>query len=211
MGLGLRTRTLVSLSSVKTTVDRGVAVTFDDGPVPGTTDRVLDALEALDVQATFFCVGRNAARHPGLLARMRDGGHAIGSHSLTHAALGTQTPRRLAQDYIDGRSAVEDALGTTVSLFRPPYGQLTTATVRIMRAYDTWTWSVDPGDWAADVRTVDLKAKLDEVRDGDVVLLHDWLEPQAPHSFDRSATLAALEHVVRRVRSSGCSFVTLGR
>ena len=61
-----------------------VALTFDDGPQPGSTGQILDILAELDVQATFFCVGRNAEAHPDLVRRMRSEGHAVGSHSYTH-------------------------------------------------------------------------------------------------------------------------------
>jgi peptidoglycan/xylan/chitin deacetylase (PgdA/CDA1 family) len=190
-------------------VPAGVALTFDDGPVLGTTNLVLDTLAALGVQATFFCVGRNAARHPALLQRMRAEGHAVGSHSLTHAPLGAQSPAQLVEDFIAGRKAVEDALGADVPLFRPPYGRLHVGTVRLLRSFDTWVMSIDSGDWRPSATAADVDLVLRGVEPGDVVLLHDWLEPVAPHSHDRSATVAALERLVARLRRDGVPLVRL--
>lgn len=209
MGLGVRSGLLSRLVDTSTNVVGGVALTFDDGPMPGTTNLVLDMLEKLDVVATFFCVGRNAERHPTLLRRMLSDGHAIGSHSLTHEARGSQSPRRLVQDYIAGRQAVEHVLGRSVPLFRPPYGFLTLATVRTMRSFDTWTWSVDPQDWRPDANIATISLALEQVGAGDVVLLHDWLEPRVPQSSDRSATLGSVEGLVRRLRASGVPLVRL--
>jgi peptidoglycan/xylan/chitin deacetylase (PgdA/CDA1 family) len=186
-----------------------VALTFDDGPMPGTTGAVLDALADLGVRATFFCVGRNAERHPALLQRILSEGHAVGSHSHTHAPAGAQSPRRLAEDYVVGRRAVEDAAGRRVALFRPPYGLLTPATIRTMRTCDTWTWSVDPADWRGDADVATITAALRDVDGGDVVLMHDWLEPQVPHSGDRSATITSVRALVGRLVAAGVPLVSL--
>jgi peptidoglycan/xylan/chitin deacetylase (PgdA/CDA1 family) len=87
------------MASIKRNVESGVALTFDDGPMPGTTDLLLDCLADLEVTATFFCVGRNAERNPALLSRILAEGHAVGSHSLTHAPQGSQSLRELIIDY----------------------------------------------------------------------------------------------------------------
>ena len=202
-------KALAALAGVRQRVPTGVALTFDDGPVPGTTDLVLDTLATLDVQATFFCVGRNAARHPALLQRMRAEGHSVGSHSLTHAAPGTQSPAELLEDFVAGRKAVEDGLGADVPLFRPPYGRLHVRTVRLLRSYDTWVMSVDSGDWLPSATTAAVDTVLRDVDSGDVVLLHDWLEPVVPHSHDRSATIASVERLVARLRRDGVPLVGL--
>ncbi len=204
-----RQQALAALSGVRRRVPAGVALTFDDGPWPGTTSAVLDALAALDVHATFFCVGRNAARHPALLQRMRVEGHAIGSHSLTHAQPGAQSSTALVRDFVGGRHAVEDALGADVPLFRPPYGRLHLGAVRLLRSYDSWTMSVDSLDWLPSAIAADVDAALHAVDSGDVVLLHDWLEPVAPHSHDRSVTVTAVRTLVARLRRDGVPLVSL--
>ncbi len=190
-----------------------VALTFDDGPMPGSTDRVLDVLGELDVHATFFCVGRNAREHPDLLARIRAEGHSIGSHSLTHphpAHLTTAEVRRGSST--EGRRAVSDALGADTVLFRPPHGHLSLPSALVLRRLRLrpWLWTVDPEDWRPGATPGRVSEVASTAAAGDVVLLHDWVEqPWAPEALDRSATIAALPGVVRSIRKRGFRFATL--
>jgi peptidoglycan/xylan/chitin deacetylase (PgdA/CDA1 family) len=189
-----------------------VALTFDDGPRPGSTDRVLDVLAALDVRATFFCVGSNAQRHPDLVRRVRAEGHAVGSHSFTHPDPETTPLGVLAADYARGRAAVEDALGERVTLFRPPRGWLDLPRAGQLRLRRTppWLWSVDPRDWHPDAQRSAVEAVAGSALGGDVVLLHDWVEqPWDPRALDRSSTVDALPAVVAAVRARGLRFATL--
>jgi peptidoglycan/xylan/chitin deacetylase (PgdA/CDA1 family) len=178
--------------------------------MPGSTDRLLDVLDRLDVPATFFCVGRNAERHPALLRRIAEAGHAVGSHSLTHPHPRDLTPRQVRVEYETGRLAVEQALGAPVVLFRPPHGHLSVATVPLLRELRPWLWSRDPEDWRPGVRREHVEQVVGQSADGDVVLLHDWVEqPAGPASLDRSATIDAVPGVVAAVRSRGLAFTRL--
>jgi peptidoglycan-N-acetylglucosamine deacetylase len=217
-GLSRRARTLPgrvtnNLSGVNRGVDAGaVALTFDDGPQPGSTDRILDILARLDVRATFFCVGKNAEAHPDLIQRMHREGHAVGSHSHTHP-----TPRdipilTLAKDYARGRRVIEDILGQDTSLFRPPHGDLTPASAAMVRRQrlNPWLWTVDPEDWRPGATIEHIQAVAGRATGGDVILLHDWIEqPWAAAALDRSATVAALPAIVAAVRARGLSLERL--
>jgi peptidoglycan-N-acetylglucosamine deacetylase len=182
----------------------GVALTFDDGPWPGVTDRVLDVLEEFDARATFFCVGRNVRRHPELVHRIRAAGHAVGSHSMSHPTpLDTKLPS-LRREYVDGRRALEDVLEEPVALFRPPHGQLCLGSAAVVHRAQmrTWLWSVDPQDWLPGRRPEEIVEVAAAAGPGDVVLLHDWVEqPEHPSATDRSATLAALPTILSTLRS----------
>lgn len=206
-----RFRLLHTLTAARTTLRwSGVALTFDDGPQPGCTDVVLDLLAVLDVRATFFCVGRNAERFPALVRRMADEGHAVGSHSLTHPHPRDLTPSRLRWEYAAGRSAVEQALGSSAPLFRPPHGHLSLRTVHVLRPHRPVLWSVDPEDWRAGAQREQIGRVAGAAAGGDVVLLHDWVEqPEGPQALDRRATFEALPVLVESVRSRGLSFVAL--
>ena len=189
-----------------------VALTFDDGPHPGSTDRVLDVLAGLDVRATFFCVGQNAERHPGLVRRALDEGHAVGSHSHTHPDPEVTPLRALAADYRRGRRAVEDAVGAPVPLFRPPRGWLDLPRAVQLRQAGTppWLWTVDPQDWHPEAVRADVTAVAGAAGERDVVLLHDWVEqPWDDRALDRSATIDSLPDVVAAVRARGLDFGTL--
>jgi peptidoglycan-N-acetylglucosamine deacetylase len=190
----------------------GVALTFDDGPHPVWTNGALDILADLGVVATFFCVGRNAQRYPDVLRRALTEGHAVGSHSLSHPPAHKTSIRRLSREYGGGRRLVSQVAGADVRLFRPPYGYLSVRSAAVVRSQRlrTWMWTVDPEDWQAGSTAEGIAAVAGAAKEGDVVLLHDWVEePWAAEARDRSATLAALPDVVHRVRERGLEFVRL--
>ncbi len=189
-----------------------VALTFDDGPHPSSTPRVLDVLGELGVRATFFCVGRNVRAHPGLVHRAVAEGHRVGSHSGTHPHPAGVRLRPLAEEYRSGRRALAEVLGTDVDLFRPPNGHLTVRSAVMVRRQGlaTWLWSVDPRDWRPGVTADEVVRVAGAARSTDVVLLHDWVEqPQDDRALDRSATIEALPAVVRAVRGRGLDFAVL--
>ena len=179
-----------------------VALTFDDGPMPGTTDRVLDILAELRVSATFFCVGKNVLAHPDLARRIRDEGHAVGSHSFSHPDPEQTALPVLARDYARGHQVLMDVLGERTQLFRPPRGHLSVGSAAMVRRQGLrpWLWTVNPEDWRPAAARAEIEAIAGQAVAGDVVLLHDWIEqPWAPEALDRSATIDALA----RDRASG--------
>lgn len=187
-----------------------IALTFDDGPDPESTPRVLDALARLGAPATFFLVGRQAARHPTLVARIVEAGHAIGSHSYDHPDPWTLPLRPLVGNYRAGRHAVEDAAGEPVTRFRPPKGFIDRTGAIAARAAGvstTWLWTVDPHDWMPGARPDTIAATVAEA--GSVWLLHDAIQPPVPAAADRSATIAALDPIVRTARAAGRQLVVL--
>jgi peptidoglycan/xylan/chitin deacetylase (PgdA/CDA1 family) len=191
---------------------RDVALTFDDGPDPSCTPRLLDLLAALDVRATFFVVGVAAAREPRLVERVVAEGHALGSHSLTHPDPWALSLRALLHEYRGGRHAVEDAAQVPVDLFRPPKGHLDGRGALAARAAGlrTWLWTHDPRDWEPGIAAADLAWVGSALVGGSVVLLHDGLHgPAAAVAADRTATLGALPGIVEDVRRAGLRFVTV--
>lgn len=212
-GRAWRWRVLDALGgAARRTSGQAVALTFDDGPRPGSTEWVLDLLADLGVPATFFCVGANAVRYPALVRRIHEEGHAVGSHSLTHPDPQVTPLRALAADYAQGRVAVSDALGQQVDLFRPPRGYLDLRRAAQLRraGLRPWLWNVDPRDWHPDAERGAIAAVAGRAEAGDVVLLHDWVEqPWAPAALDRTETIEALPLVVAAVRRRGLGFTTL--
>src|SRR3954447_19278930 len=202
-----------AMAGVQRRVSTGmVALTFDDGPHPASTGRVLDALAELDVKATFFCVGRNAERHPELVRRALDEGHAVGSHSFSHPHPAHTSLGELAREYRTGRQAVSAVAGQDVRLFRAPPGHPRPRGGLLVRRHETstWLWTVDPRDWEPGVTMEHVSSVAGSADSGDVILLHDWVEqPYAPEALDRSATISALAAVVRDVRRRGLGFTTL--
>lgn len=172
--------------------ERVVALTFDDGPHPQYTARVLDALRAGGAKATFFVLGENAARYPKLLRRMADEGHAIASHSWSHPSRASreQAIRELERTH----RAILQASGVEVTLFRPPYGIVTGALEAQAKArgYRTILWSVDTMDWRYRDTARVARIAGQNTRRGDIVLMHDI------HRTTMRAVPGILETLARR-------------
>jgi len=155
---------------------RSVCLTFDDGPDPEHTPRLLDALGEHGVAATFFVVGRRARRHPGIVRRIVAEGHAVGNHTFTHPAMGRITTRRLLAEVRHTGGLLADLLGRETALFRPPYGRVSAPQLwGLWRAGQAVVlWDADPKDFARgsadEVRAWFLGRPL---RGGSLVLLHD--------------------------------------
>jgi len=183
------------------TAGQAVALTFDDGPHPGHTPRLLDALAAADIPATFFVIGREAERYPALVERIVHEGHAIGHHSWTHGEPAVTSAATLLAEVARCRALLAGLLGREVNRFRPPKGALTAAKLAgLWRAgQQVVLWSADPRDYAlADAAPLRAWATDTAPRGGEIVLLHD----NHPHAAAALPAMAAW-------RASGCRFVTL--
>jgi peptidoglycan/xylan/chitin deacetylase (PgdA/CDA1 family) len=192
--------------------ERGVALTFDDGPDPVFTPAVLDVLAGRGVQATFFVVGKRAERYPELVRRIAEDGHLLGSHSWSHREPGSLGARELARDYRRGRRAVETAAWRDVPLFRPPRGLWDARTAVLTRSAGlrTWLWTTDSEDWRPGATAEEIAACASAVPGGGVILLHDALElATAPEAEDRSATVAALPGLIDGIGARGLDLVRL--
>jgi chitooligosaccharide deacetylase len=182
-------------------------LTFDDGPDPTFTPQVLDLLAQADARATFFIVGEKATTHPEVVARIRDAGHAIGSHSISHPDPATIGFRELTRQYAGGRAQVERVAGRPVRLFRPPMGRwgIRGAIAARRAGVEPWIWSVDPQDWKPDPDPDALASfVLARIEPGSVVLLHDGIaSPADERCHDRSATIRMLERLLPEMRERG--------
>lgn len=110
-----------------------LALTFDDGPDPAYTPKVLEVLEAVGVRATFFVVGKRAARAPGLVREMAAAGHEIENHSWSHSSLWLCGPRRTAREISSVQELVADLTGRAPRFFRPPWGMVNLALFPTLR------------------------------------------------------------------------------
>jgi peptidoglycan/xylan/chitin deacetylase (PgdA/CDA1 family) len=186
-----------------TTTEPVVALTFDDGPNPPHTGRVLDVLERYGVPATFFCVGLHASAHTEELARMAEAGHGLGNHTWSHPFLPDLTLRELEVQLERTFDAIEEGAGVRPApLFRPPYGSRTREVVSWLGRSGgptTVLWDVDTGDWAMPGAAAITDAVLTQVRPGSIVLMHDG-------GGDRSQTAEALPGVIEGLLERGYRF-----
>lgn len=179
-----------------------VAMTFDDGPHPTLTPRLLDMLAARGIRATFYVVGRNAARYPAILQRMADEGHEIGNHSWSHANLQLYSDATILNQ-IDGTSqAIYSAVGRPPVTMRPPYGNLSIRQ-RLMlhhsRSMPTILWSVDTLDWQRPGSSMVSQRIIRGSQPGSVILAHDIHGP----------TIRAMPAALDGVAARGFRFVTV--
>ena len=177
---------------------RCIALTFDDGPSPRCTPRLLDGLQELGARATFFVVGCQVVKDPDIVQRMAAEGHQVGNHSYDHAALNQLTSRQALEDLEKNDALLRQLLGDGDYWVRPPYGLLAEAEAAALTV-PLVNWSVDTEDW----RTKDSGKILDVIYrctgDGDIVLLHDRYQ----NTVD--AVLAAIGHL----QEQGYVFVTV--
>ncbi|MEP7384752.1 MAG: polysaccharide deacetylase family protein [Gemmatimonadota bacterium] len=190
---------------------RTVALTFDDGPNPEATPRLLDTLVEHDVRATFFLLGRHVARWPALAQRIASEGHLIGNHGFAHRRLHFAGPARARRDVREGRAAILDACGVTTHHFRAPHGFRSPFVPAAVRAAGErtvgWTLGVRDSDCpgVAEITHRVMKG----VDPGSIVLLHDGdgYDPLG----DRLQTVAAVDAIIPALRGQGYSFAVLPR
>jgi peptidoglycan/xylan/chitin deacetylase (PgdA/CDA1 family) len=181
---------------------RQIALTFDDGPTPGSTDRVLEILAKTGLKAAFFVVGVNAQRDPELLGRIHEQGHLIANHTFDHSHYTVFGHLRYWKRQIgETDDLVESMIGVRPALFRPPMGVKTWHTARATRelGHTLVTWSRRAMD-GFPTRAEQIVRRLSGARAGDILLLHDGVEPHSPHR-DRSATIEALPMLIEHLRA----------
>jgi peptidoglycan/xylan/chitin deacetylase (PgdA/CDA1 family) len=182
----------------------GYALTFDDGPHAQGTPAVLDLLAAAGVRATFFLVGEQVRRNPSLACEIAAAGHGIGVHCERHRNLLRLTPAQTRRDIESAEAVIVDTTGVAPALYRPPYGVLNAAALRLARArgWRTLLWSHWGRDWEQRATAQSIAARVtDGVGEGAVLLLHDADDYSAPGSWQN--TVAALPRVLATLDERG--------
>ncbi|MEU8508876.1 bifunctional polysaccharide deacetylase/glycosyltransferase family 2 protein [Streptomyces brevispora] len=191
--------------------DHRIVLTFDDGPDPVWTPRVLDKLKEYDAHAVFFVTGTMASRYPGLVERMVKEGHEVGLHTFNHPDLSYQSDARIDWELSQNQLVLAGAAGIRTSLFRPPYSSFADAmdnkswpvTEYIgSRGYLTVVNNTDSEDWKRPGVAVISKNATPKHGKGAVVLMHD-------SGGDRSQTVAALGHFLPKMQDKGYEFTNL--
>jgi peptidoglycan/xylan/chitin deacetylase (PgdA/CDA1 family) len=218
---------LFGASICKTGAASKLAITFDDGPNPSITPRLLELLERHNAKASFFVVGRYVRECPGLLKEIHSCGHVIGNHTDTHPNLFFCGPQETRYELQRCKEAILSVVWENPRWFRPPFGYRSPWLGAIVHELDMRmvTWSLLPGDWrlkplewligrmqrittnAQRLKTQG-KEQSQEV-DGDILCLHDG--NYLHQNGDRSRTLSALEYWLPRWRDLGLEFVTMNQ
>ncbi|WP_081757029.1 polysaccharide deacetylase family protein [Gorillibacterium massiliense] len=186
-----------------------IALTFDDGPDPEYTPKLLDLLKEHSIKATFFVLGAKAERNPELIKRIHDEGHQIGVHNYVHFSNWLMTPWRVKKYHVN-RSAdiVESITGVRPTYYRPPWGIINIFDFFLKGQYQIVLWSVMAHDWSSRVGRTDLKQRLTaEVTDGSIILLHDSGQTLGADQDAPSYMLQALSEVLEEFKQKQLSFV----
>lgn len=179
-----------------------IAMTFDDGPSPTLTPKLLDILKEKGVKATFFVIGQNVVHAPQIVARAAREGHEIGSHTWSHPALTKLSDAKVQEEIEKTSSAILEATGKKPTLLRPPYGTINPHLSKMIEQEDGLTivlWSVDPLDWKSPGASVVAQRLITGAKPGAITLSHD-IKP---------GTIKAIPQVIDALKAKGYQFVTV--
>jgi peptidoglycan/xylan/chitin deacetylase (PgdA/CDA1 family) len=179
-------------------------LTFDDGPDPLWTPRMLDALHRVDARATFFVIAPLALKHHRIISAMLEAGHGVEFHCTEHVRHTHRSRREVEAEAREGLRALR-SLGVEPRLWRPPWGVLAPWTKEVAAGFglQLGPWSVDTHDWRGDTALEMLRRVGPLLGPGSVVLMHDGLGPGARRDGCEE-TVALVGDLVASLRSMGC-------
>jgi peptidoglycan/xylan/chitin deacetylase (PgdA/CDA1 family) len=189
-----------------------IALTFDDGPNPSVTPALLDLLDAHNASATFFQIGIHIRRFPALVNEVLRRGHTIGNHTDTHPRLTFLPSDQIQHELAACADAFQSATGATIRWMRPPFGYRGPQLTRALRQHNPSVrvvmWSVSGRDWRPQPAER-IMNRLQRVKGGDIVLLHDG--DHRSLEGNRSQTVTALEYWLPRWNKAGYKLLSLDK
>ncbi len=205
----LRLFVLPSTAEVKVyrsveTEKKQIALTFDDGPHPTLTPKILEILVRYNIPATFFMVGQNILNYPQAARAVIDAGHEVGNHTFTHPHIASLNEQAIFEEIGRCEDALEELCEYRPHILRTPQGTLTPSLERCLLEddYILVLWSLDTRDWDNKSTDAIVRSVLDRVKSGDIILMHDYIGYN-------SKTPEALEKIIPELISQGYEFVTV--
>lgn len=174
-----------------------IAITFDDGPHPVWTPKLLEGLKERKVLATFFLIGENIEGNEGIVKEMYEDGHIVGNHTYHHVEMTTLSDEKAAEEIQMTNEKISAITGAPVAFMRPPFGAWQKGLEQQMQVCPV-NWSVDPLDWTTKNADEIVNKVVTEVKENDIILMHDCYE---------SSVCAALR-IIDILKESGYEFVT---
>ncbi len=181
-----------------------IALTFDDGPHPRLTSRILDILDRYGVRATFFMIGQNVEYYSDAAREVVARGHEIGNHTANHRALHGLSEGQMKEELNNCAEKIEEICGCRSRLFRPPEGVVDKTVFRIASEgnYEVILWSIDTRDWEIKDEKAIVNRVISAVKPGDIILMHDFIGRN-------SKTPEALEILLPKLLALGYEPVTV--
>ena len=196
-------RAPASYNSVETS-RRVLALTFDDGPHPELTPRLLDILRHHGVRATFYVVGRNVEAYPDIARRIVSEGHEIANHTWSHPSLTKLGAAQLRREVESTSEIIQRVTGRRPTNIRPPYGAINESVRRTLlqdHGLDVIMWSVDPLDWRRPGPAVVTQRLVEGAAPGAILLAHD-IHP---------GTIEAIPATITQLKAKGYGFATVSQ
>jgi len=183
--------------------EKSIYVTFDDGPVPGPTEFVLETLNEFKAKATFFCIGDNVRRHSEVFTKIMSAGHSIGNHTFNHLS-GWSASNKVYVDNVKLCDEQFNSMGSKPSLlFRPPYGRIRPNQTKSLNQYKIVMWDVLSLDYQQSGKNENyLQGTIDATRAGSIVVFHDSYKAEKKLKF-------ILPRFLEHFSSNGFHFKTL--
>ncbi|HOW34854.1 MAG TPA: polysaccharide deacetylase family protein [Candidatus Omnitrophota bacterium] len=193
------------------TNEKKVALTFDDGPSPVWTPKILDELKKADIKATFFMIGHHVAEYPDVAKRVAQEGHEIGNHGYTHGALIYYTTEELEEELRYTDFMIRQVTGQITKYYRPPKAWITKREKEKIKAmgYHIVLWSLNSKDWVTFDDKYIVKYILRNIQNGDILLFHDSGGVFKTEGGDRSETVSTIPLLAEKLKERGFKLVTV--
>lgn len=176
-----------------------VAITLDDGPHGTNTQKILDILDAHSARATFFMLGQNVVNNEGVVKEVYSGGNEIGIHTWSHPQLTSLSESGIRNQVEQTSDAIYNVTGYRPTLVRPPYGSFNKVVKDTLKDYSLILWNIDSLDWKSRDENQIVPLVMNDVQDGDIILLHDI----------HSTTVPAVDKIVSELDKQGYQMVTV--
>ncbi|WP_193323616.1 polysaccharide deacetylase family protein [Bacillus paralicheniformis] len=175
-----------------------VALTFDDGPHPKNTLKIIDLLDKYDAKATFFMLGNRVNFYPEIAKKVADAGHELGNHTWNHKDLSTLSKEEGIQEVEQTNEIIKSTTGRESTAFRPPYGAVNEKVQNSISTPSVF-WTIDTLDWQSHNPNEILKIVKENIKDGSIILMHDIHETSAQ----------AVEPILKYLKTEGYECVTV--
>ena len=181
-----------------------IALTFDDGPHPIQTSKILDLLNKHEIKATFFVIGKNVDNYTEQLKMVVENGHELGNHTDSHIILENEDENKIRKELDECERKVLNATGYEMKILRPPCGKYDQNVLSVAdeKNYKTILWNIDTNDWAHNSANKIVQNVIKNVRGGDIILFHDYVS-------GANSTIDSLQIIIPELKKRGFEFVTV--
>ena len=188
-----------------------VALTFDDGPSPEWTPKILDELKKANIKATFFMIGHHVKKYPEVARRVAAEGHTIGNHTYAHSVIFYYTPEEVEEEIKYTELIVKEVTGQRTKFFRPPKAWIMNTMKDKVKSmgYEVILWSLNSKDWVTFDDKYMVRYILRNIRNGDILLFHDSGGVFKTEGGNRCETVSAIPLLAEKLKERGFKFVTV--